>query len=320
MDRPPYFFVHIPKTAGTSFRLSVEEQFGSENLIYDYGSGSNITNRLILENVYEKEDLYALKGALPSDRPVMVAGHVSLYKYAALSGADRVISFLRRPEDQIISHFRHHRRHHGFTGTFEEFASRRGMAEIQSRVLQAPLPLEAIGFLGLTERYSESIALLNQTLGLNLRVLEKNVSPTDGETAITPEMREIAIRATRVDRNLYDRVAGLFERRLRQFDAGRPYVHGAILRLLPRAIIGFAYRMNDTDPVFVRLTVNGREITDPIPAASHRPDLAGFGVTRAGFVGYHIHLERPLSPGDVVEAFAAEDEQPIGKQAFDPEK
>ncbi|MFT7224294.1 MAG: hypothetical protein ACI82Z_001850, partial [Cellvibrionaceae bacterium] len=31
----PIFFTHIPKTAGTSFRLGVEDYLGQKSIIYD---------------------------------------------------------------------------------------------------------------------------------------------------------------------------------------------------------------------------------------------------------------------------------------------
>jgi len=44
-------FIHIPKTAGTSFRVAAEKYFGEDNTFYDYSAKSPETSAEILENV-----------------------------------------------------------------------------------------------------------------------------------------------------------------------------------------------------------------------------------------------------------------------------
>ena len=40
----PLFFIHISKTAGSSFRVAAERYFGKEHVFYDYGPKANETN------------------------------------------------------------------------------------------------------------------------------------------------------------------------------------------------------------------------------------------------------------------------------------
>ena len=47
MNNFPLFFIHIPKTAGSSFRVAAEQYFGSEATYFDYGNGSKETSESI---------------------------------------------------------------------------------------------------------------------------------------------------------------------------------------------------------------------------------------------------------------------------------
>ena len=55
----PLFFIHISKTAGSSFRVAAERYFGKEHVFYDYGPKANETNPDIRTLDYEKRDRYA---------------------------------------------------------------------------------------------------------------------------------------------------------------------------------------------------------------------------------------------------------------------
>ena len=47
MDDPFYLFMHIPKTAGTTFRSIVDEQYGVRNVLTYYNQNS----RQLLDNL-----------------------------------------------------------------------------------------------------------------------------------------------------------------------------------------------------------------------------------------------------------------------------
>ena len=50
------FFVHIPKTAGTSFRKACENYFGTPYSAYDYSPNSSDTSALVLDCMYRNHD------------------------------------------------------------------------------------------------------------------------------------------------------------------------------------------------------------------------------------------------------------------------
>ena len=53
------FFIHIPKTAGTSFRKAAEEYYGLERICYDYAPHSGETSKIVIQEVYENKDNFS---------------------------------------------------------------------------------------------------------------------------------------------------------------------------------------------------------------------------------------------------------------------
>ncbi len=69
------FFVHIPKTAGTSFRLGAESYFGRERIVYDYGKGSPASTPVVVDTLYaEPKDFWGFKSACAQQGASMVGG------------------------------------------------------------------------------------------------------------------------------------------------------------------------------------------------------------------------------------------------------
>ena len=79
------FFVHIPKTGGTSFCLAAEAYFGEDNLIYDYGKKSKKTSDVIHDYCYKNDDLYGLSQALSKSGTKMIAGHTPAAKFSPMA-------------------------------------------------------------------------------------------------------------------------------------------------------------------------------------------------------------------------------------------
>jgi len=50
---PIFLFLHIPKTAGTSFRIALESQ--NIKLVFDYGNTAKETSNFLHKTLYQKE-------------------------------------------------------------------------------------------------------------------------------------------------------------------------------------------------------------------------------------------------------------------------
>lgn len=169
-------FLHIPKTAGTSFRLAVERAFGSERVAYDYSPKAWETSDAVREHYYTKKDLEALRAKLMSKRVVLLAGHFDFRRYSSILPPSRVVTFLRDPVARVVAEYHHFRRHNGFEGALLEFASQARNRNLQCSILRG-VPLEDAEFVGITEHYEESLARLRERLGWDLEPIVTNVNP-----------------------------------------------------------------------------------------------------------------------------------------------
>lgn len=240
---PPLFFVHIPKTAGTSFRLGAEAAFGAEAIAYDYGAESEVTSALVKRHLYgDLRDLLGFGRASKAAGHAMVGGHVNADRFVSLFGVGRTLTFLREPLPRIASGYAHFVRHYNYKGSFRDFYSRPVMQNRQSRFLQG-VDLEAVGLLGLTERYGESLELLNAHFGTAIPLRQDNrgtgsLAPLD---ALSAEERAELTQLNRRDIALYARAAALVEARLESFRAGRPWAHARLVETNAKRVAGWAW-------------------------------------------------------------------------------
>jgi hypothetical protein len=210
----PYFFVHIPKTAGTSFRIAVQQAF-PKRVVYDYGKASPHTWEPI-KSVYEgKLGLAQVAEALLSEGVVMLGGHVAFNKYADLFEPQRVLTILREPVSRVVSEYEHTRRQ-GFTGTLLEFANKPRNRNLQTRLLRG-VALEEFGLVGLTERYNESIELLRGLTGWDVAALAMNRNPETKAAKAGYELsrQDLATlrKLNRLDVKLYAEACRIFDQR-----------------------------------------------------------------------------------------------------------
>ncbi len=73
-------FVHVPKTAGTSFRLAAEQYFGRSHVETDYGEHDTATSQTVRETVYSGQ-IDMLREALRNNETHMFSGHFPIVKY-----------------------------------------------------------------------------------------------------------------------------------------------------------------------------------------------------------------------------------------------
>ena len=98
---PLIFFMHIPKTGGTSFRLMLNESVGQEHTFPN------------LKDITENNGLYPEINALytlPSERIralKLVNGHYPLQIIDSWHLPVKVVTFFREPVDRVVSHIHH---------------------------------------------------------------------------------------------------------------------------------------------------------------------------------------------------------------------
>tara|TARA_R110002051_G_scaffold30758_3_gene70876 strand:+ start:22546 stop:23490 length:945 start_codon:yes stop_codon:yes gene_type:complete len=311
---PPIFFVHIPKTAGTSFRKATEEFYSASKVIYDYSPGSEETSPLILEWVYEKGDWLGCYHALEQSDIAFLSGHVHARKYIHLFGISQTVTFLREPVQRLVSEYNHFVRHHGYQGDLASFYRKPQFINRQTKMLQK-VPLEGIGFLGLTEEYEASLAILNQVYEVGIPSVAMNMGREDTQKGYElPDAQLEEIRALNQDDiNLYRKAVKLFIQRQKLFEAGKPYVHGKMQPLSGKVLSGWAWYAGNDDAVMVNILVDGQRV-DTVEAKDLRPAQLSLAPPRQGYVGFQYSFAKPPAKGTKIQAVAAETGQVLGQK------
>lgn len=304
----PLFFVHIPKTAGTSFRLGAEQSFGKPAIAYDYGKASPETSPLVQEYLYEGEaspDFWAFAQACRQQTTRMVAGHVMVRRFVSVFGASQTLTFMREPLQRMASEYAHFVRNYGYQGSFRDFYSRPLMHNRQSRILHG-VDLEAIGFVGFTEHYADSLAMLNARFGTSiaLRTDNRGKPSLEAEHAIEPDDETELRQLNASDIVQYRQALALFEARKALFEAGKPWAHARLNEASATRVSGWAWRAEALDePVQVEVWVND-ELAGAVRATELRPALCQLLPPRGGYVGFHLPVK--LAPGDRVQCRVAD--------------
>lgn len=301
----PLFFVHIPKTAGTSFRLGAEQFFKKTHIAYDYGKGSAETSDVVQSHLYRSPaDFWQFGQACIRQETAMVGGHVNVGRFVSLFGVGQTLTFVREPLQRMASEYAHFVRHYDYKGSFHDFYSRPVMHNRQSKILHSVV-LEAIGFVGLTERYAESLKVLNAHFGIDIPQREDNRGKKSVEAVheIPAEDEAEFKRLNKQDIALYQRAVDLFDARERCFQAGKPWAHARLVEAGVQRVAGWAWWAEQgDDPVQVEIWVND-EYVDTVSAVELRPGLCRLRPPRGGYIGFHLPVK--LTPGDRVQCCVA---------------
>lgn len=210
----PLVFVHVPKTAGTSFREALALRFGGRAIAGDYGPKAVETSPLVRRHVFEKPDLPQLREDLIAAGVRFVCGHVPVQRYAATFGTGNLLVIVRDPVQRLVSEYQHFRRHNGETRGFTEFYRDPRFINHQYKLVSAIEPAE-YGFVGLTERYADTVAAANRQFGWDLPVLASNLGRPSLELSyqLDPGMEAEVRELNRDDIAYYERMVTEFERR-----------------------------------------------------------------------------------------------------------
>jgi hypothetical protein len=279
-------FVHIPKTAGTSFRVAAEKYFGQDNTFYDYSSNALETSAEILEKVYNKNDLYALYTFLNQHPQSFLSGHFNINKYAPLYDALNIVTFVREPVSQVLSHYNHFKNNYGYDKGLLEFAEEKRFRNVQSRNLRT-LDVRLYGFIGLTEEYNTSIDLFNTLFNTSLPHMHMNEKSLDSLSVkdIGKEDMEKIKKLNMQDIELYNTVKKQFAVRKQLHKQNLPFTYGFIQKIEKERIVGLAFQRDNDNPIEIDIYA-GKTYLKTVQANKLRPGMVAKNLPRKGYVGF----------------------------------
>lgn len=312
----PLYFVHIPKTAGTSFRKACETFFGLRHVVYDYADDSNETSSFIMDIIYGDGDRLDFLKHIESREAKFLSGHVHADKYLHLFGAANTVVFLRDPVQRTVSEYQHFVRHNKYDGDLRSFYTQPRYINRQSRLLQGA-PLEALGFVGLTEDYHNSLEQINHCYGIDVKPVELNRGRTKKQDAykLSDEVIKEIEALNETDLLLYETAKSILKARTELFKKGLLYVHSEIQGINQNAVRGWAWYTADESPVEISVLVNGN-LEGQVLAKDLRPGLLRLSPPRKGYVGFHYNFSEQITTGDVVECVVAGSGQSLGQHTI----
>lgn len=299
MLKKTLFFVHIPKTGGTSLRKAIEEKVGEENSFYDYGPHSEVTSPLILEQRYKKNSVLGIEECLEnlSEEWSLICGHTRASIYSSIIDPCNIITFMRNPIDRVVSHYEHLRRHNDYKESLIEFCEKPHFQNIQSKSLMG-YPLELIGFVGITDYFKKSVDIFKTQYQLEIEALELNQNERKkikNNYELDKKTIRLIQKNNQEDILLYEKAKKLFETKylLRNEQAFDTY--GKVDLLKKNSVHGWFF--TKTNEKTVEVLVN-EEVIGITRTTTLRPTLMRLNAHNNGIVGFKYRFQKPLKESD----------------------
>lgn len=227
------FFMHIPKTAGTTLVELIRQQFKPEEYFSHTGRLPECLTPEVMKPIetarfVRAHQPYNFQQYFPR-HPVIItmlrepiARTYSNYVHLRTYGQDRLSEMgkeLGKTDGELIS--------------IEEFLTLKTQSNRQTRYL-AGLPfsdnsmspksmlllakthLESMAFFGITERFDDSLRLLTYTFGWNLPTKYESLNRSTAKREMTPELETAIRNANELDIELYNYATQLFDFRYKQ--------------------------------------------------------------------------------------------------------
>jgi hypothetical protein len=222
-----YIFVHIPKTAGTTFK----------NLLYNTGYKREellvIDSQGWLEQNSDR-DIFSNRTQLPGSKKIQLnpqvkflSGHVKASGMEKLFPGQQLITWIRDPIQRLLSSYNYYLRIGKYYGEFS--ASSRGydlidietwcthVYKTDNMSKQLDLPLDNFKFIGITEHFEAEVERFKNITGVDLLngkkynevCTEYNINPTKKSIKeryeVNNELKQLIIEHNKEDYDLYNK-------------------------------------------------------------------------------------------------------------------
>jgi hypothetical protein len=217
-------FVHIPKTAGTTFKNIIvpELKLKREEIIVVESQGWNAhTSRMI---VNERPGLNGTVTLKPDPTIKLVSGHFKADKFKPIYPDATYITWIREPIERLISSYYYYLlldpcRYGNISKVHREY----DMIDLEYYVTrpffsncmtsQLNIPLDNFKFVGITEHFDKEIARYDSIMGTNMSSNKNynanNINPAkpnyQEKYKISDDLRQKLIELNREDYELYNK-------------------------------------------------------------------------------------------------------------------
>lgn len=233
--RCPFFFLHLPRTAGTTLNAVLRNHFAPEAILSVYDKDEYerhkyhspdfftpiklITGHLLLETT-DPPSIYGMPVSVITLLREPIARLVSEYEFLKTWKSNHLYAVLNENSISFSEYLRSSERMLRYRG--KNFMTRC----IAGADFDEPYPVRALSqakknlehnfvFTGIQERFDESLVMLGELLGMtNLLHDKRNALKAEARTAPDPAALELARELNRADMELYDFAVALFDERV----------------------------------------------------------------------------------------------------------
>ena len=174
------FFMHIPKTAGTSVRHSAALYFGEDRALKLYGNQGKTTSPTLKVLFHEAwagfndaHKFQLLSDYLIQNEVPFFSSHKQLDLLPCFVPA-QAFTILRDPVARVISHYHQHLKKYDHL-PLETFIENPRFQNVQCRHLNKTA-LDQIGVVGLQDQYEETLRRVNWYFKIDLKASKKNTA------------------------------------------------------------------------------------------------------------------------------------------------